>query len=289
VHDGGDRARFEVLPLDSTVEEAERLPLRLQLTVTCSSKHGPDRTLEVAGRLRALGHSVTPHIAARMVRDEAHLDAVLAAIADADLDGMFLIGGDGKQQGPYASAAELLPLIADHPRRPETIGIAGYPEGHPLISDEALDAALQEKSHLADYVTTQMCFDPEAVRSWVVRQREMGLSLPVMAGMPGKVRRHRLVEMSARIGVGQSVSFLRKQRGIRRLLSRGSTVDRLHDALAPALTDRNLRVVGFHFFTFNQLVDTWEWYRRRDGVRPSQARDPAALDIYHAHHEEIRA
>jgi methylenetetrahydrofolate reductase (NADPH) len=281
--------RFEVLPLDRTVEEAERLAIPLHLTVTCSPKHGPDRTVEVSGRLRALGHSVTPHIAARMVRHESHLDSLLAAIADADLDGIFLIGGDADTQGPYASAGELLPVIADHPHRPGTIGIAGYPEGHPLISDAALDEALHEKSDVADYVTTQMCFDPEAVRSWVVRQREKGVNLPVMVGVPGQVKRRRLIEMSARIGVGQSVSFLRKQRGITQLLSRRSTVDRLYDALAPALDDRELGIAGFHFFTFNQLVDTWEWYERKDGARANHASQPAGLDVYHVHHEETRA
>lgn len=281
--------RFEVLPLDRTVEEVERLTVPLQLTVTCSPKHGPDRTLEIAGRLRALGHSVTPHIAARMVRDEAHLDALLDGIVDADLDGMFLIGGDADTQGPYSSAGELLPLIADHPRRPGVIGIAGYPEGHPLISDEELDAALGDKSHLADYVTTQMCFDPDAVRSWVVRQREKGVSLPVVVGMPGKVKRRRLVEMSARIGVGQSISFVRKQRGIRQLLSRRSAVDGLYDALAPTLTDPGLRIADFHFFTFNQLVDTWEWYQQKDGAQANHAGEPAGLDVYRVHHEETRA
>jgi methylenetetrahydrofolate reductase (NADH) len=281
--------RFEVLPLDRTIDEVERLTVPLQLTVTCSPKHGPDRTLEVCERLRALGHSVTPHIAARMVRDEAHLDALLDGIADADLDGVFLIGGDADPQGQYESAGELLPLIADHPRRPTTIGIAGYPEGHPLISDEELDAALREKSRLSDYVTTQMCFDSDAVRSWVVRQRENGVGLPVMIGMPGKVKRRRLVEMSARIGVGQSISFVRKQRGIRQLLSRRSAIDPLYDALLPALGDSQLRIAGFHFFTFNQLVDTWEWYRQKDGAQASQAGTPTGLDAYHVHHEETRA
>jgi len=281
--------RFEVLPFDRTVEEVERLPLPLQLTVTCSPKHGPDRTVEISERLRALGHSVIPHIAARMVRDEAHLDALLDGIADADLDGLFLIGGDADPQGPYESAGELLPLIADHPRRPTTIGIAGYPEGHPLISDEALDAVLREKSRFADYVTTQMCFDPDAVRSWVVHQRENGVDLPVMIGLPGKVKRRRLVEMSARIGVGQSISFVRKQRGIRQLFSGRSTVDSLYDALVPALGDTELRLAGFHFFTFNQVVDTWEWYRQKDDAHPTPAGTPTGLDAYQLHHEETRA
>jgi methylenetetrahydrofolate reductase (NADPH) len=280
---------FEVLPFERAVAEVKRLPLPLKLTVTCSPKHGPDRTVDISERLRALGHSVTPHIAARMVHDEAHLDALLDRIADADLDGVFLIGGDADPQGPFESAGELLPLIAEHPRRPGTIGVAGYPEGHPLISDEALDAALREKSHLADYVTTQMCFDPDALRSWVVRQREIGVDLPVMIGMPGKVKRRRLIEMSARIGVGQSVRFVRKQRSIRQLLSRRSAVDRLYDALVPALGDAQLRIAGFHFFTFNQVVDTWVWYRQKDGTDPTPAGTPTGLDAYQFHHEETRA
>jgi methylenetetrahydrofolate reductase (NADPH) len=70
-----------------------------------------------------------------------------------------------------------------------------------------------------------------------------------------------------RIGVGQSLSFLRKQRGIRKLFSRPSSeADRLYDALAPAVSDRELNVEGFHFYTFNQLVDTWRWVHAKRGT-----------------------
>ncbi|MCI0543301.1 MAG: hypothetical protein L0Z49_02505, partial [Actinobacteria bacterium] len=40
----------------------------------------------------------------------------------------------------------------------EEIGIAGYPEGHPVISDERLRQALREKAELATYVVNRMCF-----------------------------------------------------------------------------------------------------------------------------------
>jgi methylenetetrahydrofolate reductase (NADPH) len=173
--------------------------------------------------------------------------------------------------GEYSGALELLPLIAEHPERPRTIGIAGYPEGHPLISDEALDEALRDKSRLADYLTTQMCFDPEALRAWVTRQREIGLSLPVLAGMPGKVARRQLLKMSARIGVGPSVRYLRKQRGLRTLLSRRGTADKLYDSLAPMLDERELGLAGFQYFTFNQLIETWEWHQDKfTSGKPSQ-------------------
>jgi methylenetetrahydrofolate reductase (NADPH) len=234
------------------------------VTVTCSPAHGPDRAVEAAAGLRAVGHVVTLHLAARMVRDRAHLDDLITAMTQAGTDDLFLIGGDVERPvGEYSSAAELLPLIARHPQRPSTIGIAGYPEDHPLIPAEALDEALRTKSGLADYVTTQMCFDAHAVRAWIGRHRERGMTLPVLVGMPGRVARRQLLKMSARVGVGRSIRFLRKQRGLRSLLSRRSTADRLYEALAPMLDEPQMNVAGLQYFTFNQLLDTWRWHQHK--------------------------
>jgi len=261
--------QFEVLPLERSVEVAEQLPQPERLTVTCSPRHGPDESVAVARRLRALGHGVTVHVAARMVRHRAHLDELLGGMAQAEAD-LFLIGGDATPpQGPWSSAVDLLPVIAEHPQRPSEIGIAAYPEGHPLIDPGTLADALREKSALADYVTTQLCFDPEALLGWLRDTRERGMTLPVLVGLPGVVDRRRLLEMSIRIGVGPSLSFLRKQRGLRNLLGPSRiTPDRVHDALAPRLEDRELNIVGFHYYTFNQLVDTWKWEREKRGRLP---------------------
>jgi methylenetetrahydrofolate reductase (NADPH) len=252
------------------MEEASQLPDKVRLTITCSPKHGPDRSVEVAAQLREMGHHVTVHVAARMVTDRDHLDRILSAMAQAGADDMFLIGGDADPPlGAYSSAVELLDVVATHPQRPRSIGIAGYPEGHPAISDEALEQALAHKSRHADYVATQMCFDPDALVAWVSRQRAGGMALPVLIGVPGKVSRTKLLELSARIGVGPSLSFLRKQRGIRALLSKGSTADKLYEKLAPAVDDPELNIAGFHIFTFNQLLETWHWQRARDDARSS--------------------
>ncbi|MFZ1997045.1 MAG: methylenetetrahydrofolate reductase [Solirubrobacteraceae bacterium] len=264
--------RFEVLPFARSVEEAARLPENVRLTVTCSPKHGPDRSIEVAGRLRELGHHVTVHVAARMVSDRDHLDRILAAMAQAGADDLFLIGGDADPPlGAYSSAVQLLDVVTDHPLRPRAIGIAGYPEGHPAIPAEALEEALAHKSRHADYVATQMCFDPSALLTWTARQRAGGLTLPVLMGVPGKVSRTKLLELSARIGVGPSLSFLRKQRGIRALLSKGSTADRLYAKLAPAIDDPELNIAGFHIFTFNQLLETWRWQRAHEDASSGPA------------------
>lgn len=262
--------RFEVLPLGQAVEEeAAQLPEPARLTVTCSPRHGPDHSVECGERLRAQGHRVTMHVAARMVRDAAHLDDLLARLESSGIDDVFLIGGDAAEpRGPYAAAGDLLPLIAAHPRRPRMVGIGGYPEGHPLIDDVALTLALGRKAEHADYITTQMCFDAAAVLGWTAKIRAGGVTQPVLVGVPGIVSRQKLLEISLRIGVGASVSFLRKQRRLGSLLrpsGRAKTLgEAVHGHLTSHVGDPALGIAGFHYYTFNQLVATWKWAHERD-------------------------
>jgi len=259
-------ARFEILPFERGLQEAARLPEPARLTVSCSPRHGADQAVEVGTRLRALGHTVAVNLSARTIRDAGHLDRGLQAMADAGIKDAFVIGGDGDPQGKFDSAGELLALIDEHPLRPSAIGIAGYPEGHPKIAPETLATALQEKSRVATYITTQMCFDSEAVLGWIAEIRQRGVELPVLIGLSGEVDRRRLLEISMRIGVGPSLRFLRKQHGIWQLLHRRSSADRLFDAVAPALRDPQLNIVGFHYFTFDQLLATWTWDRGKRSI-----------------------
>jgi methylenetetrahydrofolate reductase (NADPH) len=253
--------QFEVLPFPQAQKEAARLPEPARLTVTSSPRHGPEQTIEIAIALKALGHSVTPHLAARLVRDREHLEALLGRLETAEIDDLFVIGGDSHAPvGELSSADELLPLIRERPHGVRRIGIAGYPEGHPLIDDAVLDAALERKALLADYVTTQMTFDGEVLVGWIRGLRERGIELPVLVGMPGMVNRRRLLEVSIRIGVGPSLAFVREQHGFSNLVWRPShSLDQLFDAIVPHLYDPPLRFGGFHYYTFNQLVDTWRW------------------------------
>jgi methylenetetrahydrofolate reductase (NADPH) len=267
-------AQFEVLPLERTQQEAARLPHPLLMTVTCSPLHGPDESIAVAARLTELGHCVAVHLAARMVRERAHLNRMLAAMARCGVVDVFLIGGDATPpHGPYPSAVDLLPVLAEHPQRPRTIGIAGYPEGHPDIDDDTLAEALERKSAHADYIMTQLCFDPDGLLSWVDDTRRRGVTLPILVGAPGVVDRKRLLKMAMKIGVGSSLAFLRKQRGLRNLLwPVASPADRIYDAVAPCLDDPHRNLMGFHFYTFNQLVDTWQWECDKRGEEATEPR-----------------
>lgn len=255
--------QFEVLPFERAIREAAELGEPTRLTVTSSPRLTPEQTVEFACKLAALGHTVVPHLAARMVRDRDHLEQLLGRLEHQGMHELFVIGGDvGEPVGEFDAALQVLELIRGEPHGVRTIGIAAYPEGHPQIDEDTLARALERKSRLADYIVTQMSFDTDVLLGWLAKIRARGLSLPVRLGMPGVVDRRRLLEVGMRIGVGPSLSFIRKQRGLRQLL-RGPahTLDRLFDALAPHAADPELRIEGFHYFTLNQLCDTWSWER----------------------------
>ena len=191
-------------------------------------------------------------------------------MAEAGIDDAFVIGGDATPPlGPYASAGELLPLVHEHPHRPRTIGIGGYPEGHPLIDDATLAQVLQEKSRLADYITTQLCFDPDALAR---------LGAPDARGGHRAARRrrragHRRPRASCSRSRCASASGRRSRSCASRAgcaascASRARSADRLYDALAPHVGDPALNLAGFHYFTFNRLLETWTWEQRKSGAR----------------------
>ena len=143
-----DRARFEVMPFARGEEEAAELPEPVRLTVTCSPKHRLDDTRRgrhSAARARARRDPAPSRTDG--ARPQSIWTTCWQRMAGAGIDDALLIGGDATPpHGPYSSAVELLPLIDEHARRPQAIGIGGYPEGHPLIDAETLAEALEEKS-----------------------------------------------------------------------------------------------------------------------------------------------
>jgi methylenetetrahydrofolate reductase (NADH) len=263
--------RYEVLPFGSVDDPVGALRSPLTLTVTCSPRHGMDSALDVACRLRAMGHVVVVHLAARMVKGPEHLDVLLGRMAAAGIADLFLVGGDAPEPlGPYASALDLIGDLRAHAKAPRSIGVPAYPEGHPLIHTDLLAESLRQKAAYADYMTAQLCFDPDALVRWLNETRAAGIELPLFVGVPGAVDRRRLLEVSVRVGVGASVSFVRRQRGVRRLLSRPvDAAERLVSAMAP-LIGGDLGVAGLHFFTFNRLVETTRLVDRLTGPPPTR-------------------
>ncbi len=151
----------------------------------------------------------------------------------------------------------------------DEIGITGYPESHPFISDEDTIKAMYEKAPYATYIVSQICFDPEVIAGWVRRVRQRGVELPIYVGMPGAVNRQKLLRISRGVGLGESARFLKKYGNwfVRFFLPGGYSPDRLIEGLAPSFTDPESKVRGFHVYTFNEVGKTEAWRREKlDGM-----------------------
>jgi methylenetetrahydrofolate reductase (NADPH) len=255
-------AGFEIIPLKSSLEKADLLPPGSTVTVTASPSKGMEPTVDLALELCRRGYQAVPHLAARSVRDRAQLSDLCERLAGGGVEEVLVIGGDGEDPGDYDDALTLIREMVEIGHRFRRLGIAGYPEGHPLIEDDKLTKALIDKQPFATYIVTQMCFDPRTIALWVSRIRTEGIELPVQVGIPGVIDPTKLLTIAARIGVGASARFLAKnRRAMLRLLTPGAfRPDRLLRGLVRY--GEGLGLTGLHIFTFNQVAPTLEWYRR---------------------------
>jgi methylenetetrahydrofolate reductase (NADH) len=261
------RVRYEVLPTPKVAEAvvAADVPRDLRLTVTASPAKGIEATLECAERLIASGYSVTPHLAARSVRDREQLTGIVERLVRLGVDDVFVPAGDANPPvGDYAGSLDMLRDLADLGRPFRHVGITGYPESHPLVSDDVIRQAMVDKRDHATYIVSNLCFDARAIQRWVQRLRASGTTLPVQIGLPGPVERAKLLAIATRIGVGESTRFLTKNASVfaRIAFPGGYRPERLLEQLAPVFDDPAAGVDGLHLFTFNLVAGTEQWRRK---------------------------
>jgi len=256
--------RFELIPVSNVLDSVEHLPAGAKVSVTASPTRGIESTITLASTLADLGFDVAPHLAARMIRDRIHLEDIVETLAAKHIEHAFVIAGDADHSGVYFDSVDLLRDLETINHSLKQIGIGGYPEGHPTISNSDLMAALKAKQPYASYVTTQMCFDPGAIRAWIESIRGSGVDLPIRIGVPGVARIRKLISISAKIGVGSSIRFLAKSGDLPRTLMRpgGYEPDTLVHELVPGAADSVLRIEGLHIYTFNDVENTERWRKR---------------------------
>jgi methylenetetrahydrofolate reductase (NADPH) len=256
------QAYMEIFPTPTIESKLDVLEPESYIAITCSPSKGVDATLEMSARLAQRGFKIVPHIAAKMVKDEAHLREIMACLDDMPIVSLFVPGGDSvKPAGKYSTALELLRDIAEFDHKFNEIGVAAHPEGHPSVSDAVLMEQLLKKQEFSNYIVTQMCFDADIIGRWICDMREHGVTLPIWLGLPSASDRGTLMTTSLRIGVGASLLYLKNHSNIvlRLLMSKAYNPDNLLINLAPHLADPYYDIRGHHIYCFNQVEKAEKW------------------------------
>jgi methylenetetrahydrofolate reductase (NADPH) len=225
--------------------------------------------VEAAAAVRALGFTPVPHLSARRLRSESELHGFLAALRDrAAIEDVFVIAGDSPApEGPYADALALIRRAGLADYGVQRVGIAGYPEGHPQISEPLLKAALHDKLQelgrqgLTASIMTQFSFDGEPVLAWLAGLRAAGVAVPVGVGVPGPASVKTLLRFATHCGVKASSGVMRKY-GLSLTKLLGSTgPDSLMRELQAGLDPAVHGDVRLHFYPFGGLAKTTDWIK----------------------------
>lgn len=257
-------ARYEVLPTAKVADQLlEHVPTSVTVTVTASPAKGLGVTLDLATRLASAGYDVVPHLAARMVSGRAELADIVARLTERGITKVFVPAGDAEHPaGSYTQALDLLRDLTELGRPFSHVGVAAYPESHPFIPDDVTVQAMWDKRQHATHLVSNLTFDADGLGRWLRRVRERGITLPLLVGVPGPVERTKLLGMATRIGVGDSIRFLRKQRNVfARIAAPGFSPDRFLARVADLTDDPGLGVEGLHVYTFNQVAKVEAWRR----------------------------
>lgn len=161
----------------------------------------------------------------------------------------------------FAYAIELVTFIKKHfPHM--SVGVAGFPEGHPETPNR-----LQEIDHLkakvdagADYIITQLFFDNRDFYDFRERCEIAGIHVPIIAGIMPVITKSGMIRMAELAAGARFPAPLLK--AVQRAEA-GGNVEKvgIHWATEQVrdLLDNNVR--GIHFYTLNNANATLEIYK----------------------------
>jgi methylenetetrahydrofolate reductase (NADPH) len=223
-----------------------------------------EESLAAAKQVRAAGLEPVPHVTVRNFASEQALDEFLARLnGEAGVDNVLVIAGDRGEYGPFRRALDAIDNGVLRRRGIRSIGIAGYPQGHPRIGDDELNRALREKiaaaeaTGLAVEIVTQFCFDARAILDFVARLRGFGFDHRVRVGLVGPTSLTSLMRYASRCGVRASAQGLARRSGMMRQMFALTTPDDLIRTLAETASAG----IVPHFFSFGGVPATGRWTR----------------------------
>ena len=226
------------------------------------------RTLDAVAAIRAAGLDPVPHVSARRILNAEDFRSFLAdAVQRYGVHRVLLLGGDEpRAKGPFNDSLEVLEsgvLAASGIRE---IGVGGYPEGHPRISN--LTEAFEKKRRLAReqglglYVVTQFSFAPNRVVEYCAGLARSAPEVSIYAGIAGPTDPAALARYAQRCGVSVSLRALKTLgSGIARLVTNSDPREQLIALARYSLLREPSNLAGVHIYSFGGAVKTASWMR----------------------------
>jgi methylenetetrahydrofolate reductase (NADPH) len=259
------------------MEAKDSIPAGTKINVTFLGNEDLEMRVAAAKAVRELGFVPVPHISARRLSSRGQLEEFLSRLQDVGAtESVFVVGGDPTTpEGPYEDSYDVIRtgLLLDYGVK--EVSIAGYPEGHPDISQEVLWRALDEKSlslaqqGLKATILTQFAFDTDPVLAWIDQVRARGIDSTIRIGTPGPAGIKRLLGFARRFGIGANAMIVKKYGFSLTNLMGTAGPDKFVTDLSALLADKNTDApagttagpVKLHFYTFGGLLATADWAR----------------------------
>ncbi|WP_396654128.1 methylenetetrahydrofolate reductase [Microbacterium sp. PRC9] len=264
------------------LEEArETIPQGTKVNVTFLGNEDLEMRVAAAKAVKEMGFVPVPHLSARRLESETQLEEFLARLQEVGAtEHVFAVGGDpAEPAGPYPDSLTLIRSGVLQKYGAREVSIAGYPEGHPDISDDVLWRHLDEKvlalaqQGLDAVILTQFAFDTAPVTAWIDAVRARGIDAPIRIGTPGPAGVKRLLGFARRFGIGANAMIVKKYGFSLTNLMGTAGPDRFVADLATLLADDpKSGDVKLHFYTFGGLAATSTWAREFVAAQSSGAR-----------------
>ena len=155
-----------------------------------------EKTIGLVLRLvRETKLNTVPHLTC-IGHSSEEIDLILQQYAEAGISSILALRGDApvnppdgwSSDGIFSNAASLVRHIKQFGERnncPFTIGVAGFPEGHPDTPNtlKHMDHLKEKVDQGADWICTQLFFNNKAFHDWRERVQLRHIDVPVLAGV----------------------------------------------------------------------------------------------------------
>ena len=152
-----------------------------------------DKTLEIVKNIQDKHNIISVHHLTCVIHTKDEIQTILNQIRDAGIKNILALRGDPPRDNPnwqpgtnnFKYSSELCAFVRKIHGNYFGIGVAGFPEGHPLAGNREKDARfLKEKVTAgADFVITQLFFENRDYFDYVKRLRALGVTTGIIPGV----------------------------------------------------------------------------------------------------------